>query len=367
MAAAAPTWRSAAAYGALVTVLAGGLTQGFRVIPGPPPSEGGSVPTTTDAAAAFRQIVMPDLVVIAPKGISSAALARVRSIHGLRAALAVDGASLTVDGHRVNAIGVDGQQYRSWTPLRTASSEGLWSSLDNGGFAASPTVRHALRMHRGSHYTLTGSSSVSLPFSGAAPLGISGIDLVVSNRYSSRLGLIHNVAALVSAPGVAIGTLRREVRAALGPDGSLITLRQQQQSLPVDSAHSGARPGTYLDLFRESAAQYCPGMSWTILAAIGQIESGDGTNMGPSTAGALGPMQFLPSTWKTWGIAAYGEPEPPNIMDPYDAVPSAARYLCAAGAGTPSGLSRAIYAYNHATWYVNEVLALARQYAQAYG
>jgi Transglycosylase SLT domain len=347
--------------------MAGGLVHGFRIIPGPPPSEGGPVPDVTHAAAAFRQIVMPDLVVIDSKGITSAALDRVRKIRGLRGALAVDGASLTVSGHRVNAIGVDGQQYRSWTPLRTASNESLWSSLDNGGFAASPAVRRTLRLHRGRHYTLAGSSSVSLPFGGAAPLGTAGIDLVVSNRYSGQLGLIHNVAALVSAPGVAIGALRREVRAALGPGGRLITLRQQQQSLPVDSARSGARPSTYLELFRESAAQYCPGMSWTILAAIGQIESGDGTNMGPSTAGALGPMQFLPSTWKIWGIAAFGEPEPPSIMDPYDAVPSAARYLCAAGASTPSGVARAIYAYNHATWYVNEVLALARQYAQAYG
>jgi Transglycosylase SLT domain len=347
--------------------MAGGLIHGFRVIPGPPPSEGGPVATTTHAAAAFRQIVMPDLVVIAPKGISSAALARIRQIHGLRAALAVDGASLTIGGQRVNAIGVDAQQYRSWTPLRTASNESLWSSLARGGFAASPQIRHALRLHRGSHYPLTGSSSVSLPFSGAAPLGIAGIDLVVSNRYSGQLGLIHNVAALVSAPGLTMNTLQREVRAALGPGGSLTPLRQQQQSLPVDSAHSGTRPSNYLDLFRESAAQYCPGMSWTVLAAIGQIESADGTNMGPSTAGALGPMQFLPSTWKTWGIAAFGFPEPPDIMNPYDAVPSAARYLCAAGAGTPGGLAHAIYAYNHATWYVSEVLALAQQYAKAYG
>ena len=108
-------------------------------------------------------------------------------------------------------------------------------------------------------------------------------------------------------------------------------------------------------------------MSWTVLAAIGQIESGDGSNMGPSTAGALGPMQFLPSTWAEWGITAFGETGPPNIMDPFDAVPSAARLLCADGAGTPAGLRGAIFAYNHATWYVNEVLALARQYARDYG
>jgi len=143
-----------------------------------------------------------------------------------------------------------------------------------------------------------------------------------------------------------------------------VSLRAPQ--LPVDSAPAG-RPATYLQLFRASAARYCPGLSWTVLAAIGQIESAFGTNNGPSRAGALGPMQFLPSTWQAWGITAFGETGPPNVMDPYDAVPSAARYLCAAGAGTPAGLAQAIFAYNHAAWYVSEVLALASEYAQQYG
>ena len=62
-----------------------------------------------------------------------------------------------------------------------------------------------------------------------------------------------------------------------------------------------------------------------------------------------------------------GQTGPPDINDPFDAVPSAARYLCAAGGSTAAGLPKAIFAYNHATWYVNEVLALAKSYAKAYG
>jgi membrane-bound lytic murein transglycosylase B len=105
-------------------------------------------------------------------------------------------------------------------------------------------------------------------------------------------------------------------------------------------------------------------MSWTVLAAIGQIESGDGANNGPSSAGALGPMQFMPATWAEWGINGFGPPGSPDINNPLDAVPSAARMLCAAGAGNPATLSRAIFAYNHADWYVAEVLALASEYAK---
>ena len=108
-------------------------------------------------------------------------------------------------------------------------------------------------------------------------------------------------------------------------------------------------------------------MSWTVLAAIAEIESGDGANDGPSSAGALGPMQFLPSTWAEWGIDGFGPSGPPQIMNPLDAVPSAARLLCAAGAGNSAVLPTAIFAYNHATWYVNEVLALANEYARSGG
>ena len=105
-----------------------------------------------------------------------------------------------------------------------------------------------------------------------------------------------------------------------------------------------------------------------MLAAIGQIESGDGANTGPSSAGALGPMQFLPSTWRVWGIDAFGETGPPDIMNPYDAVPSAAVLLCASGAAQGGqGLRQAIFAYNHATWYVDEVLTLAAEYARESG
>jgi membrane-bound lytic murein transglycosylase B len=104
-----------------------------------------------------------------------------------------------------------------------------------------------------------------------------------------------------------------------------------------------------------------------VLAAIGQIESADGTNVGPSSAGALGPMQFLPSTWAQWGIDGFGQTGVPDVLNPYDAVPSAARLLCADGAaGGGQALYSAIFDYNHADWYVNEVLALAAQYATDY-
>jgi Transglycosylase SLT domain len=333
---------------------------------GSPAGTGGGISAGGPASTGFTGIVLPDLAVVEPRGISDAKLAALARLPGVREVLAMDGAAIAFRGHRVNVLGVDVRQFRSWTPLATASDQRLWAGLVVGGFVASPAAQQLLGLRAGAGYRLPGASRVTLTYRGPASFGVGGAELVVSNTVTARLGLNRRVVAMLSAPGVTMTSLDSSVRAVLGGGRLARLIRLRAPQLPVDSAPAG-RPGTYLQLFRASAARYCPGMSWTVLAAIGQIESGDGTNNGPSRAGALGPMQFLPSTWQTWGISAFGQTGPPNVLNPYDAVPSAARYLCAAGASTPAGLAQAIFAYNHAAWYVSEVLALAGEYAKQYG
>jgi murein DD-endopeptidase MepM/ murein hydrolase activator NlpD len=112
-------------------------------------------------------------------------------------------------------------------------------------------------------------------------------------------------------------------------------------------------------LWQQAGAAY--GIPWQVLASINKIESNFGQNMGPSSAGAVGWMQFMPSTWLRWGVDADGD----GIADPWnatDAIYAAARYLAAAGGQTD--ISRGVFAYNHADWYVREVLDLARVYGQ---
>ena len=101
------------------------------------------------------------------------------------------------------------------------------------------------------------------------------------------------------------------------------------------------------------------GIPWEVLASINKVESNFGRNMGPSSAGAVGWMQFMPSTWERWGVDANGD----GVADPWnpeDAIYAAARYLAAAG-GTQD-ISRGVLAYNHAQWYVDEVLQLAHTF-----
>jgi cell wall-associated NlpC family hydrolase len=109
------------------------------------------------------------------------------------------------------------------------------------------------------------------------------------------------------------------------------------------------------------AAGNAYGIPWQVLAAINKVETNFGQNLGPSSAGAVGWMQFMPSTWARWGIDANGDGRAdPN--NPVDAIFSAARYL--AGCGGQFDITRAVYCYNHATWYVNEVMGLASLYGR---
>jgi membrane-bound lytic murein transglycosylase B len=129
-------------------------------------------------------------------------------------------------------------------------------------------------------------------------------------------------------------------------------------------------PSLYLHLYQAAAARY--GLDWTILAGVGTVECDNGQDPAPSCtvegalnyAGAGGPAQFLVSTWQRYGVTPSGQGTP-DMWNPADAIFSMANYLRASGA--PKAWRRAIYAYNHAWWYVADVLAWARRYRAAYG
>jgi hypothetical protein len=135
---------------------------------------------------------------------------------------------------------------------------------------------------------------------------------------------------------------------------------------PPSRAARAEIPADYLALYR-SAARSCPGLPWGVLAGIGKVETDHGRSPAPGVRSGVnafgccaGPMQFNirngpPSTWDRYGRGS-------NVYDPADAVPAAARLLCANGASGGHNLRGAVYAYNHAWWYVDQVLALARAY-----
>lgn len=123
-------------------------------------------------------------------------------------------------------------------------------------------------------------------------------------------------------------------------------------------------PGDYLQLYQAAGQRY--GIPWNVLAGIGKVETDHGrsnlpgVHSGNNFAGAGGPMQFLQPTWDIYGVDGNGDGRK-DRYDPADAIPGAANYLKASGA--PGDLHKAILAYNHAEWYVTEVMGWAKRYA----
>ena len=348
----------------------------FTFTAAPPPgvaAPGGSVPASLQAPGSAggppRQLFVPDLIAATPSGITPAQLARISKLTGVRAVLPVDGGKVTVNGQSADVLGVSPQAFRSWTPPETATANSVWADLSRGQLVSTHAAASKLHLSAGNSYQVSGAVQAQVPFGAQTALSVPGADAIVDQARSAQLGLAKNFAVLINAPGVNLVTLMGKVKSVVGAGAKVINLVPvvTVSKLPVTvNVPTSGVPTSLMMLYKESAAKYCPGLSWTVLAAINEIESGDGANEGPSSAGALGPMQFLPSTWAEWGIHGFGPPGPPDIMNPLDAVPSAARLLCAAGAGKTATVSGAIFAYNHATWYVDEVLALASEYAQNY-
>jgi cell wall-associated NlpC family hydrolase len=172
------------------------------------------------------------------------------------------------------------------------------------------------------------------------------------------------VAALV-ALGMVVGLLGTAMV------GSAMAMFGIDVQPAATSAATSKVPSAMLALYQEAAAT-CPGLPWTILAAIGTVESDNGqstlpgVHSGANAAGAEGIMQFEPGTF-----SAYDEPvppggaTPPSPYDPTDAVFAAARLLCANGASGGADIAGAVFAYNHSASYVAQVLALAQTYAAA--
>ncbi|GII54490.1 hypothetical protein Pth03_28790 [Planotetraspora thailandica] len=330
-------------------------------VPGPALPEGS--PATSGPGVTATP---PTLLAISRSPVSADTLREIGALKHVQKVAGADGGTVQVSGKTLQLLGVDPAGFRSWTPQPVADHPEVWSALARNEVVADGATVAKSGMVLGDDYQVEDGPSLRLAAS--ATLGLPGIDGLVSRDLGRRLGFAADVVVLIHAKG---GTPDRDaLTRLLGRDAQFVPVGTTQEKPAKPTSGSGpglvGRPASYLDLYRRSAG-VCPGLSWTVLAAIGQVESSHGRNNGPSSAGALGPMQFMPATWKVYGVDGDGDGEA-DIWSPYDAVPSAAKYLCANGAGQGGDkLRKAVWFYNHSWDYVDKVLGLASAYARAYG
>ncbi|HET6911549.1 MAG TPA: lytic transglycosylase domain-containing protein, partial [Mycobacteriales bacterium] len=147
---------------------------------------------------------------------------------------------------------------------------------------------------------------------------------VVASRV---LGLLAQEQALLDQAQQHAADVHAAEQALAAEQAQLSAITQQR----IAALRPLPAPAAYMALYHRGAAAECPGLSWTVLAAIGQVESGHGRDTSTSYAGAMGPMQFLPETFDAYAVDGDNDGVA-DIMDPADAIYTAANYLCANGA-----------------------------------
>ncbi|MEO3812142.1 lytic murein transglycosylase [Sphaerisporangium sp. B11E5] len=320
----------------------------------------------------------PRLIAVAPRPVGEDLVRRIQALKHVARVAVADGGAVRFSTATLNLLAVDPVEFRAFAPKAVAEEQEVWNALARGEFVAESRTVARYRLTLGGEYAAQGIPRLRVAAS--ASLGLPGVDGLVGREAGRTLGLSPGVALLVHTPAAEAAALGPKIRRLLGagaqvlpigvaratsPDPTAERPKQRPSVAKGGNAYYVGRPGSYLDLYKV-AAGVCPGLSWTVLAAIGQVESGHGRNNGPSSAGALGPMQFMPATWRAYGVDGDGDGKS-DIWSPYDAVPGAARYLCANGAGRGGDkLRSAVYRYNHSWSYVNKVLGLSQAYARAY-
>ena len=332
---------------------------------------GSSAPTTaserankTPVVAPLRRLTPPDALASLPRRATPHRLDRLRRLDGIRRVAVLDTGRITIRGHHLHVVGVNAGRVRSFTPALTAGSDALWQSVARGemtvGYAAAKPLRQRLGqtlLVHGRHQHLS-----SLRIGAFASLGLGSAEGIVGHGAAHALGLRPAHRLLIRAPHVPVSTIAVEVRRIFGSRAVIRDARPHVVQQPISAFAQSTIPPAYLSLYR-SAASTCAGLPWTVLAGIGAVETGHGANVHRSVKGAVGPMQFLPSTFAEYGVDGDGDGVA-DIQDPADAIYSAARYLCLWGAGRGGqALYDAIWAYNHADWYVRLVVQYANAYA----
>jgi hypothetical protein len=176
-------------------------------------------------------------------------------------------------------------------------------------------------------------------------------------KHAARIAALSGALAMAVALLIALAAL---TAASIEGAAEQIATGQRPSALARSEI-----PPAYLRVYEQAAQRY--GLDWAILAGVGKVECDDGRDGDPScgregatnAAGAGGPMQFIASTWARYGVDGDGDGRI-DRWDAADAIYGAANYLRRAGA--PSDYAKALFAYNHAGWYVAEVQGWAARY-----
>ena len=243
---------------------------------------------------------------------------------------------------------------KATAPTSPQPTTGGWQPAASGPTASgkTPDARHRAHRAKPRQHGRTASPHALLPTGGAPIATLSSTSPSVTK---------HAAITTVPAPvSTAVGTAAT-AGVSSGSSSSLSYAPPPSLLAKIYGDIQGPPP-FLIAIYKQAENRYH--VPWQILAAINSIETNYGRDLSVSSAGAEGWMQFMPETWARWGVDANadGKKDP---YDPRDAIFAAARYLRASGA--PQRMREAVFAYNHANWYVEDVMRRAQWIADTAG
>ncbi|WP_326829329.1 C40 family peptidase [Streptosporangium sp. NBC_01810] len=225
----------------------------------------------------------PNLFVVAPRPLSSAVVAKIAQLSGVRAVERADAAEVTLDGKRVQTLGVNPSTFRAYTPKPTARSDRLWRNVSAGEVAVSFVLGNDGGMPLGKTFTTAGRN---LRVGAYATMGMGAIDAVVSRPTARALGIPENNALVVSAPKADSAKLRRTLLGVL-PKGGQVAVINPVLTVPRSTN------------WPDASFMTTPQVRTALTAAIGKLGR-------PYVWGAEGPDSFDCSGLVQWAYAQAG-------------------------------------------------------------
>jgi peptidoglycan DL-endopeptidase CwlO len=255
------------------------------------------LPSASKDASSLGRLFPADVLVVGPRTLPSALLARIRHMPGVVAAVPVDAGRIQVDGVFVNVLGVDPAAFRRFAPRPTARSAMLWQNIAAGGIAISYTMGSQDRLTLAKPVQMTGARTMMVPVAGFGTVGIGGVDGVVSSAVAGSLGLPSANAIVISAPKARLDSLIAKITRKAPKNSSVAALVTQVivGGTTVTTGAAGAFGGT---------ADQGPGLSATELATfLAAAESRVGM---PYVWGGDGPTTFDCSGLVQWSMRQAG-------------------------------------------------------------
>jgi peptidoglycan DL-endopeptidase CwlO len=265
---------------------------------------GGSAPPM--APLRPRQLLPADLLVVSATPLPATVTARIRKLHGVRAAEQVEAARVRVNGSQAAVLGVDPSQFRRFAAKPTALHSALWRSVADGGIAVSYTMGQQAKLPAGSLVTVAGTKLETLRVGGLGTVGIAGVDAVVSDAVARSLGFPAGNAIVISAPGATLPALKSKIKAVVPRTAAVELL-----VAPPVKAAGGARTGG-------SPAAAGSAVTGGLLspAQLGVFLQAAESRVGmPYVWGAAGPTAFDCSGLVQWSLAQAGVAMPRVAAD----------------------------------------------------